>query len=82
MPAILFLNYAWRTDGRAGGGVGPNVSPNAGVLLGPTVKILIEQAFCVLTSSTLTQSDDKPPWRNQLGGKGPHGKALVKMHMK
>ena len=33
---LLFFNYAWRTDGRAGGGVDPNVDPNAGVLLGPT----------------------------------------------
>ena len=28
--------YAWRTDGRAGGGVRPNVGPAVGVLLGPT----------------------------------------------
>ena len=34
-PLFVF-NYAWRTDGRAGGGAGPNENPNVVVLLGPT----------------------------------------------
>jgi len=43
---------------------------------------LTKQTFCPRRIFTLTQSDDKPPWRNQVGGKGEHEKALVKMHMK
>ena len=31
---------------------------------------LKKQAFCVHRISTLTQSDDKPPWRNQVRGTG------------
>ena len=32
----FFFNYAWRTDGRAGGGADPSAGPAVGVLLGPT----------------------------------------------
>ena len=101
-PFVCFLNYAWRTDGRAGGGVGPNVGPAVGALLGPTgytfivlarlymallkqlliqfviFTVLTKQANCRHRISALTQSDDKPPWRNQLGGTGH----TVKMHTK
>ena len=40
--------------------------------------VLTKQANCRHIISTLTQSDDKPPWRNQLGGTGH----IVKMHTK
>ena len=45
-------------------------------------RILLKQAWCAHRIATLTQSDDKPPRRNRVGGKGEHEKALVKMHMK
>ena len=39
---------------------------------------LTKQAFCAHRNSTLAQTDDKPPWRNQVGDT----RHTVKMHTK